>query len=445
MTILLPILTYGVLRKNTVSIPVSLIISWLLLVSHANALTLPRVSHFGLLLILATLLFIGHKRSLLWGSLFASMGALLVSYVRPEYFLTYVLSTLLFVFLFIRGYKKLEKQYLLGIMAYGILSILVLGAVGLPIAGERGMIAFGQHFSLNWIYWNKSNLSPWTNWREIISHTFGSTHSIPESLAQNPSAFLKHITYNLLNFARFTPQKIFPVNLSEPSTIVVALLTSSLLIAYLCNAHYKKLLILISSVHKNLREYNRLLIVVGLFLLPAFVSIIIIYPRDHYLLGFSVLAVMITVILATNPDTNQGQINLKKLSLLCILLIILTPGFGESEKAVQKNLSTIRLIESLELEEPINLLVTQGGLPYFLGSNFHRVKENEKNTAFDQFRADRNINMIVVSEGLRNDTRLKNDPEWQDFLEKYQQFGYLQIEIPNTPRKIIVRADLLHK
>lgn len=447
--ILLPILTYSVLRRSTVSIPVSLIISWLLLVSHANALTWPRVSHFALLLILATFLFIGHKRSLLWSSLFASMGALLVSYARPEYFLTYALSTLLFVFLFIRDCKKLEKRYLLGVMAYGLFSALVLAALGLPVTGNRSMFAFGQHFSLNWVHWNASDLDPWVDWREIISRNFGSPHSILEAFVNNPSAFLIHITHNLLEFARFIPKLFFPANANEISGKVIALLgiglLVGLLVACLSNTRYKRLLLmLIYLVRKNLQEYKRVLIFVAFFLLPTFVSILIIYPRDHYLLVFSVLIVMIPAILLTNHDSKQGQINLKKLLLLCVLLVFITPQFSQSQMLVQKHLHAIQYIQSLQTDEPINLLDSYGGYYIYLDGNFRRLGPSDKNTNFDQFRVDQNINLIVVSNELRH-SGLKNDPEWQGFLVNYRQFGFVQVEIPYSHRKILVQANLLHK
>ena len=451
--IALPILIYYLLRRNTVSILVSLIISWLVLVSPANAVTWPKVSHFGLLLILATILVIGHKGPLLRSSVFASIGALLVSYVRPEYFLTYILSTVLFIFLFIRDYKELERQYSLGLMACGLLlSVLLIGTLGFPITGNRSMLAFGQHFSLNWVYWNRSAINPWTNWGEIISHNFGSVHSLPEAFAQNPSAFLKHVTYNILNFLRFTPKLFFPVNLKEISASVVALLSigllvANLVIAYLSNTHYARLLTFISNVRKNILQYQRLLILVGLFLVPGLVSIIIIYPRDHYLLVFSVLMVAIIAILSTSPDFKQGQVNFKKLFFFCAVTLIATPGVPQGQNFAPKpNVNTIQFIQSMEISEQVNLLEAQGGYNIYLGSNFHRVKEYDKNANFDHFRADRNINMVVVSDLLLKDARFANDPEWQSFLENYHQSGYLQIEIPNTPRrKILVRADLLHK
>ena len=80
--ILPPIFVYGLLRKNTVSIPISLVISLLLLVSYANRSIGHRVSYFGLIAILATLMLISQKQSLLFNSLFASMGALLTTIVQ---------------------------------------------------------------------------------------------------------------------------------------------------------------------------------------------------------------------------------------------------------------------------------------------------------------------------------------------------------------------------
>ena len=198
MTILPPILAYLLLRRNRVPIEISFLVSWFLLVFPANANDSPIVSHFALIVILSTFIAISRIQSLLWTSLFASIGALLASYVRPEYFLTYFLSSLLVIFACIREYKKLDRHYLGSFVAYGLLSGLLLAVLGLPLSGNRSMLAFGQHFSLNWVSWSDSSLNPWTNWQEIVSQNFGSAHSILEAFVENPSAFLRHIYFNLL-------------------------------------------------------------------------------------------------------------------------------------------------------------------------------------------------------------------------------------------------------
>ena len=435
--ILPPIFVYGLLRKNTVSIPVSLIISLLLLVSYANTIG-ARVSYFGLIVILVTFILISNKRSFLLNSLFASMGALLVSYVRPEYFLTYILSALLFIFLFVREYRKLEKRYLLGLLVgFGLTSALLLGALEIPINGSRSLSAFGQHFSLNWVSRTGSTINPWTNWWDILSLNFGSAQSIPETLANNPSAFLLHVTDNLRNLAPITARLIFPVNFFL-SRRVVALLIVCLLITYLTLTRHKRLLMLV--------EYKELLIFFGLFVIPGLVSIIIIYPRDHYILLPGVLTIVMMSILLTNHDLEQEQMDYRQLFLIGLLVVVLTPYFSQNREEIRRPiLDTIGFIQSLGIHESVNLLETGGGYNIYLGDNFHRVAEYSTNTGFNQFRADYGINMIVVSDTLLNDTRFINDPEWQNFLTNYRQFGYLQKKIANTNMYLILFADLLQK
>jgi hypothetical protein len=440
--ILPPALVYGLLRKSKVSLPISLIISQFILISHANVDTWPRVSHFALILLLTTLILLGQEKIILWNSLVAQIGALLVSYVRPEYFLAYILFTLLFTFLIIRDYKKLEKRYLSGLLAGELFSILLLVGIGLPI-GERSMVAFGQHFSLHWVSWNNSAINPWTNWVEIISRNFGTVNSIPEAFAKNPSMFLKHIAYNFLDLAKSAPKLFIPrlsINVYEGALIA---LLSICLVAYLYNNHRKNLL---TDIRNNFQENKILLLFIGLFLLPGFISIVIIYPRPHYLLIMGILAILGAIILFRNPNFKQEQISYKVLFLLCTLLIILTLQFSPYQKIVNKpNLNTIQFIQSLNINQPVNMLEAQGGFYIYLNGEFDRVAEYDKNTNFDQFRTDRNISMIVLSDILLNDTRFINDTEWQGFLADYDKFGYIQLEIPNTNRKLILQADLLYK
>lgn len=442
-TILLPALAYGVLRKSKVALPISLIISQFILISRANAETWPRVSHFALILLLVDFLFLGQEKTFLWNNLVAQIGALLISYVRPEYFLAYALFTLLFTFSLVRDYKKLEKRHLYGLLVGELFSISLLIGIGLPI-GERSMVAFGQHFSLNWVSWNRSTINPWTNWEDIISHNFGTSNSISEAFVQNPSVFLKHVTYNFLNLAKISLTLFIPqLSASVKVLIVLPIIFFAAYYIYLRNSHHKKLL---SNIRGNFQENKILLLFIGIFLLPGLISTIIIYPRDHYLLIMGVLIVLGTVILLKNSDFKQEQMNYKVLSFLCVSLIILMFQFRPYQKTVDKpNLNTIQFIQSLNINQPVNILEAEGGYYIYLNDEFHRVAEYSKNTDFNHFRANRNINMIILSNTLLQDSRFINDAEWQDFLENYHKFGYVQFEIPNTDRKIIVQASLLSK
>ena len=51
--------------------------------------------------------------------------------------------------------------------------------------------------------------------------------------------------------------------------------------------------------------------------------------------------------------------------------------------------------------------------------------------------------MIVVDETLRNDSRFRDDPQWQAFLADPVTAGYSVLPIPNTDRSLIIATSLL--
>jgi len=434
------IFVYCVLRKNTVSIPVSLTISLLLLISGVHIYIAFRVSYFALMMILAVFLFISHKGSLLINSFVASMGALVVSYIRPEYFLTYVLATLLFIYILIREHKNLEKRYLLRLfVVYGFLSLFLFGTLGIPVNGKRSIGAFAQHFSVNWVARTGSPINPWTSWWEIMAVNFGTADSIPEAFVANPSAFLLHITDNIRHLAPATAHLIFPVDLFLSRRIMI-LLIIGLLILYSFITREKRLAILV--------EYKQYWIFFGLFIFTELVAILLIYPENHYILLPGVLTTVLMLILLANHNVEEKQMGYKPLLLIGLLVVILIPTpylRQQTEKTQTPHLNTIRFIRSLGINQSVNLLETAGGYDIYLGDNFHRVAEYGKSTGFNQFRAEQKINMIVVSDALLNDARFINDPEWQSFLTDYGQLGYLQKEIPDTNMHLILLADLIHE
>ncbi|MCJ7718196.1 MAG: hypothetical protein MUO54_16980, partial [Anaerolineales bacterium] len=207
MTILPPILVYILLRRTRVSVPVSFTISWFFLLSRANAFTWPKVSHFALLVTLVILILIS-RRNLLWTSLFASFGALVVSYIRPEFFVAYLLSLLLFIL--IAAFGKQERIRLPSLLWYILFTVIILGVFGFPVSSDRSIIAFGQHFSRNWVLWTGSDLNPWTNWAEIVAQNFGTADNVWSAFTNNPSVFLKHVSYNLLELIRNASTLILP-------------------------------------------------------------------------------------------------------------------------------------------------------------------------------------------------------------------------------------------
>jgi hypothetical protein len=78
-----------------------------------------------------------------------------------------------------------------------------------------------------------------------------------------------------------------------------------------------------------------------------------------------------------------------------------------------------------------------------IGDNFVRIGESEKNTGFRELVTNRKIGMVIVTKLLMTDIRFKNDPEWQDFLQHYDTCGFVQVQVPHSETRVLVRKDLL--
>lgn len=436
MIILPPILTYILLRKNKAPIYLSLIVSFFLLASYALIFISVRVSHLALILILVTLILISFTNSFFRASLLASFGALGVSYIRPEYFLTYVLLLLILTITIAFAYKKLSRDQLTSLIVFVSSSILLLFILGIPTSGDRSMIAFGQHFSLNWTQWTDSKLNPFSDWQIIISENFGAAQNIFEAFRNNPSMFLRHIIYNL---RETMPHHFFPLlvpifPLGNFFKTVGILLIFGFLIRN------------ISHIHKNLIEYRKFLFFAGLFLLPELISVALIYPRDHYLLlPFVLIIIVVATLVGSHPLEEESIIYIFITILLGLLLIVITPTFSAQTTTFKPNLTTIRTIQSLNIKKPVNLLENGGGYYIYLSDNFRWVTSFDKSESFNIFLLDKKINMIVVNKPLSIDTHFRYDREWKQFLKNYAEFDFTQIDIPNSENVILVKDDLLNK
>jgi hypothetical protein len=109
----------------------------------------------------------------------------------------------------------------------------------------------------------------------------------------------------------------------------------------------------------------------------------------------------------------------------------------------QKNLKTTKFIRSLEIRTSINLLDAEGGYSIYLGNNFNQIEESSKEVPFKEFVRMNSINMILLTDGLRNYLKYQNDPEWQSFLKNPGEMGFRQLTVPEfNESKLLIKADV---
>jgi hypothetical protein len=202
---------------------------------------------------------------------------------------------------------------------------------------------------------------------------------------------------------------------------------------------------MLPRLRSRIRENQKLLLLFFCFIITSFASIFIIFPRAHYLLLPGVLIIIGTAILIVGNEDKQEVIDYKKLLLLGLILVAATPhvSYYLGTRANRPVLETITFIKALQIEKEVNILEAEGGYNIYLGDNFQRVAEYEKDKSCSSFLKDRKINMVVVTGTLKGDSRFREDEECRYFLVNYMELGYIQFDIPKTDRKLLVDKQLL--
>jgi len=432
LTILPALLMYILLRRKQVAIPISLLISWLILLSRGNAYGWPKINHFALILILGILI-ITSRMTLLWASAWGAIGLLLVSYARPEYFLSFILFLVLFLILYIReGRTKIHPLIVTGCILIGAV---ILITIGLPLSGNRTLVAFGQHFTGNWVEWTGSDINPWSNWKTILAQNFGDSNTLLEAVLYDPRLFLKHITYNMLNFSLTISTIVFP-NFMPIGTITK--LCALLLLGFLLFVNFRK-------IKTNFKDHLPLVISTVIIIIPGLMSSIIFAPRKHYLIILSTTLIALITILISSKSDEEGGLDYQALLLIGLLTLTVTPYVAGSHRAKkpQPILRTILFIESLQITDQVHMLEVEGGYDYYLDENYSRVFKEVRTTGFFEYMQDEEINMIILTDALEADTRFRDDPEWEEFLDNFSDYGYEKRDVPQTGRQILIHEDLL--
>jgi hypothetical protein len=447
MAILPPLFLYILLRAKGAPLLLSSVITLLFLISQANLPTWPKVSHFALLIILTALTLISRIANNLAATAVAMVSALLMAYVRPEYFLSFSIFALAVIVLYIRAHDRFSRLNTGVLISAMITSTALIAALGAPLSGGRSIFAFGQHFSLNWVSWTGSDLNPWTNWQDIVNRNFGPVQSVSEAFVSDPALFIRHLAVNSLKIFRPFPAIFFyHTNIILPPTKIFGLVEAFFVFAL-------GVFFMIKSWPKNIKaavaNNKRFLLMACAYAFTGFVSAIVIYPRDHYvLLPVMLMVLSIAVVFTTQPPPTPAFVWPKQLAIILfcgVFVLLALPRYVDTASPLRENLATIQAIKALQIEERVTMLEAQGGFNIYAGDNFRRMREFEKNAPFDRFLAEQNIGVIVLSDLVKDDPRFKHDSEWQSFLVDYYERGFNQIPIPNSTRTLFVRNDLLQK
>ena len=442
LTTLLPVLLYVVLRRYRCPLIPSALMAFVVLISAANLATGPKVAQFALLLILSSFFLASFAKTNTIRLAILALGALLASYARPELFFTFVLMFLLCLGVCLVRERRVSN--FLGVLVLGALSLVLITTLGVPPGGSwRSAMAFGQHFSVNWVSWtNNTVLSPWNEWQKIMALNFGEAQSIPDAARANPPAFVHHLVSNVLNTPATMGREFFR--------------HANLLLPYAYQDIETKLLFLIlvtvvlGLYRQNFRAIPRLIrsnktrtLAIASYLAVSGAVVILIYPADAYLLVAGVMLILLFAPLVAHTPSNEKLIPKNLLGFALVLLLITPPASNLLGTSNTPNANTIQTIRALKIHEPVRLFDTHGDFSLYLGDNFHFVDPFSRTTPFDTFSSTEKINMLLLDSTFQQDGKLLDDRTFQIFLKDYPADGFTSIPIPGTDRHLLIKTSLL--
>ncbi len=439
---LLPVALFIVLRRYQTPTLVALLLAVWLLVIDLNLTLWPKVNHFAALVLLLFMAVAAGRRLLDQLGIIA-FGFLTAAYARPELFGPALVLMIVGLGMGVARRYPLSSWRVVG-LAWVVVGLLRFG-YGLPTDANRTYVAFGQHFAVNWVAWNQSEVNPWNNWEPIYRDTFGTTDSVVIAAAENPAQFLHHVWTNLtllpsiLGYQYLKHPGIF---LPEDKTRYELVLLAVALIVALALT-FKQW---VPFVKARLRLHTPLLLAIAVFMLFSLFQWLVIYPRPHYLLlpGISMLIVG-ALLVSGDPNAPDRTARLAiPVALLFLLLVPSTYSYSGPYPG-NNNVRTVAFIRALPLTpqpymntDRIPIVEAEGGLDRYLGPPYLEVGEYEKDRTFADFLINRDIAAVLYSARLAADTRFRDDPEWHDFLANPADYGFFTMQIPDTDRVLYV-------
>jgi len=451
MSILPFLLVFCALRANRVSRVVSLLCAIGLLVNFSNFPTWPKVNHFALLVLLCGITIVSPLTERRLQTLGLVVTALLASFVRPEFFISFILLSLLYLVMLLgKGELLRTRRVAVPLLIAVAICLILMFFWGIPLGeGDRTMVAFGQHYAVNWVSWHDDLRNPWTNWKAIVYDDFGAVSTPIEALRQNPTAVVRHI---MRNISRIPAElidmfgKFYPI--SEPA--LRAFQTACVLFfgGWLIMVWTGSLKTPTRRIVDNSKKLAFMALQVAAILTPIVLSVILIAPRRHYLLILGVISALGLVVLVFRETSRpHSHLSYSFFCLVCLLpLLVIRPITDTEPLSPRDNVQTIDLLRSLNIAEPVDILDAEGGIGIYIGDQYTYVPAAEKEVAFSLFLQDRSIDMVILSNRLVNDARYNDDPEWLEFTGSPSSSGFILIDIPDVAdRSVLVKGSLLQQ
>jgi hypothetical protein len=334
-------------------------------------------------------------------------------------------------------------------------AVVLLCGLGNPLGGGRSFIAFSQHYAVNVVTTEQLAFDHSSRDDALVARDFGDAATVRQAWQANPRAFLWHFGLN----ARRTPAMI--AHLVQPR-LDLARKASHL---WACGVVVAAVLGVVGLVRRaGTGKQRRGLILgpvmLGLLLVSTLPSVLVIAPREHYLL--SVVVFLIALLGAGLGGLPRLRLVWERLERpwalvgLFVVLLAVTPNrahgwnvqalLGRQPPASRRlvDQEVVAALRRLPLRQPTVILgAVEPGRGIFANMPGYGVPPTAKAGGFWDFVERAGVGVIVVDSLLENAASFRDDPEFQAFAAARQAGGFTFVAVPGLPVRIAVRKALL--
>lgn len=454
MSIFPIVATFWFFQLRGINYYVSLFICLMWLASGINLTIWPKVTQYSnLVIIIGFIIALSFKGQFL-KYVILTFVSLCVSYARPELFLSFIVFLFVTFIVFFLEKPKLGKGQILFILFLVFFSGILIMILGVSLFRDpRSGVAFGQHFMLNYYNWNNIKMPFWLSGNKEINEIFNYPKSLGDFYKGNPALFKRHIFSNFSNYLDlintglsdiFFPKLIFHL----PPWLRWLGLLSSIVVFFFVSKTTRG----INIFGKGLMKNGSVLFILLLFCFPSFISSILIYPREHYFILQLPLFVLFIATFFYHDSTSNRKMGYKiSIAFIMFLMMIsISPkskdfhyfDLWRQEKSMC-NMKAIAYLKEKNYKSNIKILENEGGLNSFLPKNYKWVQGYTKIENWNNYLAQKNINVIYITPSLLSDKRFAEDKEWSKFVQQPNNYGFTKVTIGNFQPYLLIKKDLL--
>ncbi|KAA9353627.1 hypothetical protein [Larkinella humicola] len=422
----------------------------------------PRISAFTLCLILGGLCVV---QAWEWSTrnvlLITALTALVCSYVRPEFYISMMTAVVVAIeTYFPRKYRnrELTLNSFSGLLSFAVLVIAMRLLFGNPLAqGEEGtnrsFDAFVQHFSINYNTWNNRPIDiPIPDQFKLVANVFGrDVKSMSAAFFVHPDLVLRHFWTNIANTAkaefRILSDLFFKtplMNLSSPyrKWWLLGLLVVVVFGLLDLSGTFRRLVT--KSIRLNSKE-----LALFILLFPSMASVVLVFPRSHYLYfhAFGLIIIVAFLLGYVKLRIAQSSAWLASLASLMMIWVIYQTAQQQKELRPTPVADNIRFIQALSINGPVSslerdwyrvFLYSQEQKPRWVPVEFY-----QPNTDFGRFLTEQNVNFILMTKDMQ--TYFAGDRGFAAFMSGGDASQFVRLEAPEPGSYLLVRPELLSK